>query len=454
MSPERPANPTILVVDDDPGQRQLLAGYLRQQGYTVLLAASGEEALTSLAAHTVGMMISDVRMPGMSGLQLLRRAREAHATLPILLVTGYADIRNAVEAMRDGALNYLEKPIDFDELQALVRETLGGTRPPPPALPLDRPLPDDVIAESPAMRDVLREAALVAPFDSRVLITGESGTGKDVLAKLIHAWSPRRGRPMLAVNCAALPELLLESELFGHEKGAFTGAVDGRHGRFEEAHGGTVFLDEIGEMSPALQSKLLRVTQDGTFQRLGSNREYTTDVRLIAATNRDLDAEVAAGRFREDLFYRLTVIELHLPPLRERTADILPLANFFAARHTQGRHRLSPAVATSLTLYGWPGNVRELQNAMERAVLMARGGVILPEHLPRRILEAVGTPAAAAPAEVGGGRLQNIEDLVIIQTLREHGYNRTETAKALGISRRALIYKLRRLEEAGHAIMK
>ena len=443
--------PKILVVDDDPGQRRLLTGYLEQQGYTVLAAATGADALGILDSHPVAMMISDVRMPGMSGLELLRRAREQHPALPVLLVTAFADIRNAVEAMRDGALNYLEKPIDLDELQALVHSTLGlADRATVAGLP-EVALPEDVIAVSPAMRDVLREAALVAPFDSRVLITGESGTGKEIVAKLIHAWSPRRARPMLHVNCAAIPELLLESELFGHEKGAFTGAVDTRIGRFEEAHGGTLFLDEIGEMPQALQVKLLRVTQDGTFQRLGSNHEYQSDIRLIAATNLDLEAEVAAGRFREDLFYRLTVIEIHLPPLRERTADIMPLANFFAARHTQGRHRLSPAVVTSLTLYPWPGNVRELQNAMERAMLMARGGVILPEHLPHRIIEAVGAPAPAMPDDVGS-RLQNMEDLVIVQTLREHQFNRTETARALGISRRALIYKLRRLEEAGHAI--
>jgi DNA-binding NtrC family response regulator len=452
MNAERAANSIVLVVDDDAGQRQLLAGYLARHGYTVETAASGQEALKSLAAHAVAMLISDVRMPGISGLELLHRAREKHPTLPVLLVTGFADVRHAVEAMRDGALNYLEKPIDLDELAALVRDVLGEANPPDPTSvepPLD--LPADIVAASPLTRDVLREAILVAPFDSRVLITGESGTGKEVVANLIHTRSPRHNRPMLHVNCAAIPELLLESELFGHEKGAFTGAVETRIGRFEEAHGGSIFLDEIGEMPQALQGKLLRVTQDGTFQRLGSNREHRTDVRLIAATNRDLEAEVAAGRFREDLFYRLTVIEIHVPPLRERSADILPLANLFAARHTQGKHRLSPAVATSLTLYPWPGNVRELQNAMERAVLMARGGVILPEHLPRRILEAVGSPVAAVAAEPSG-RLQDMEDMVIVQTLREHQFNRTETAKALGISRRALIYKLRRLEDAGHPI--
>jgi DNA-binding NtrC family response regulator len=418
----------------------------------VVSACSGAEALGILTTRRMGLMVSDVRMPGMSGLELMRRAREQFPALPVLMVTGFADIRDAVGAMRDGALNYLEKPVDLDELHAMVAEAVGtGEAGTPGGSPGGLRLPDGVVAESPGMLDALREAALVAPFDSRVLLTGESGTGKEVVANLIHAWSPRHGHPMVCVNCAAIPESLLESELFGHERGAFTGAVDARVGRFEDAAGGTVFLDEIAEMPPALQAKLLRVTQDGTFQRLGANRVLHTDVRLIAATNRDLEAEVVAGRFREDLFYRLNVIEIRLPPLRERNADILPLAHHFAARYGGGRPRLSPAVASRLALYGWPGNVRELQNAMERAALGARGGVILPEHLPRRILEATG-PLAPAASAGPSARLQDMEDMLILQALREHGFNRTETAQALGISRRALIYKLRRLEEAGHSI--
>ncbi|MBN2449078.1 MAG: sigma-54-dependent Fis family transcriptional regulator [Lentisphaeria bacterium] len=443
---------SILVVDDDPGQRRLLAGFLEQQGYTVHAAASGAEALAILEGTPVDLVVSDVRMPGMSGIEFLRRARTLRAVVPVIMVTAFAHIRDAVQAIRDGALNYLEKPIDLDELRDVVQGALGSRGASRPAAEPEPPLqlPEGLIAESPAMRDALREATLVAAFDSRVLLLGESGTGKEVVARLIHGLSPRSRGPMVCVNCAAIPEALLESELFGHERGAFTGAVDARKGRFEEADGGSMFLDEVSEMPPALQAKLLRVIQDGTFQRLGANRERHADVRLIAATNRDLEEEVVAGRFREDLFYRLNVIEIRLPPLRERPADILPLANLFAARYGGGRHRLSPAVAASLALHSWPGNVRELQNAMERAVLMARGGVILPEHLPRRIQDALG--AAAVPHELSSGRLQDLEDLVILQTLREHRFNRTETARALGISRRALIYKLRRLEEAGHSV--
>jgi DNA-binding NtrC family response regulator len=449
-------SPLVLVVDDDANQRRLLGRCLEQEGYRVLTATDGADALEELGREPVGLMVSDVRMPGLSGLELMHQARQDHPALPVLMVTGYADIRDAVGAMRDGALSYLEKPIDLDEFLDLVRSAVGpgaGKRTRAEQSPADLPIPESVVAESPAMRDALREARLIAPFDSRVLITGESGTGKEVVADLIHAWSPRAGKPIVRVNCAAIPEQLLESELFGHEKGAFTGASAPRAGRFEQANGGTLFLDEIGEMPPSIQAKLLRVTQDGTFQRLGADRETQTDVRIIAATNRDLEQDVAEGRFREDLFYRLNVIEIHLPPLRDRPADILPLAVLFAREFADEHYRISPAVAAAFAVYAWPGNVRELRNAIERAVLMGRGGVILPEHLPRRINEAVGEKPAPTrePGEAQGRRLQDIEDLVILQTLRQHGYNRTETARALGISRRALLYKLRRLEEEGHA---
>ena len=280
-----------------------------------------------------------------------------------------------------------------------------------------------------------------------MLITGESGVGKEVLAEVIHAWSGRVAGPLVKVNCAAIPETLLESELFGHEKGAFTGAVAQRIGRFESASGGTIFLDEISEMSPQLQAKLLRVTQDGRFQRVGSNAEIHTNARILAASNRNMDEEVKLGRFREDLFYRLNVVELNVPPLRERPEDIPRLANHFVTELTQGRARLSASVVESLERYAWPGNVRELRNAMERAALLSRGELILPEHLPARVRGA----AQAAPAVelADAERLEEMERQAIVQALRKHNFNRTETAKALGISRRALIYKLQRLRELG-----
>ncbi|HUT24627.1 MAG TPA: sigma-54 dependent transcriptional regulator [Sumerlaeia bacterium] len=444
--------PPILVVDDDAGQRSLFESFLSGQGFHVVAAASGEEALALLDSQEFRIMISDVRMPGISGLEALRRARQKHPNLSVLLVTAYADVKDAVGAMRDGAVNYLEKPIDLDELLASVRHAAGLDADVSARVIEDLRLPEGVIAESAATRAFLREAALAAPSQARILICGESGVGKEVVADLIHAWSPRASGPLVKVNCAALPETLLESELFGHEKGAFTGADARRVGRFEEANGGTILLDEIAEMSPALQAKLLRVTQNGTFQRVGSNEERRTDARILASTNRDLEAEVKAGRFREDLFFRLNVMEIFVPPLRERRADVLPLARFFASKFSGGNPRFSTSVVASLELYDWPGNVRELANAMERAALMARGEVILPEHLPKRVQAAGAQTAEGETSPSSGKRMEEVERAVILQTLRENNYNRTETARVLGISRRALIYKLRRFAEEGHAV--
>ncbi len=311
-------SPRILIVDDDPGQRSLLDSFLRSQGFDTVPVASGERALELLRSEDINMMISDVRMPGITGLETLRRARQQHSVLPVLLVTAYADIREAVGAMRDGALNYLAKPIDLDELLATVRKATGIAKTEPLEFSAEKKLPASVIADSPLMQAVFHDASLIAPSETRVLITGESGVGKEVLADVIHAWSSRSDGPLVKVNCAAIPETLLESELFGHEKGSFTGAVAQRIGRFEEADGGTIFLDEIADMSPPLQAKLLRVTQEGRFNRVGSNKELQTNARILAATNRHLEEEVKNGRFREDLFYRLNVVELNIAPLRER----------------------------------------------------------------------------------------------------------------------------------------
>src|SRR5512142_1544480 len=341
--------PRILIVDDDPGQRSLLDSFLRSQGFETVTASSGEKALETLRAGGFGMMISDVRMPGLSGLETMRLARQEHAVLPILLVTAYADIREAVGAMRDGALNYLAKPIDLDELLTTVQQATGITKPAPMKFSADRQLPAQVIARSPLMQAVFHDASLIAASDSRILITGESGVGKEVLADVIHGWSPRVAGPLVKVNCAAIPETLLESELFGHEKGAFTGAALKRIGRFEVANDGTIFLDEVADMSPPLQAKLLRVTQEGRFHRVGSNVELRTNARILAATNKNLDEEVKEGRFREDLFYRLNVVELNIPSLRERPEDILPLASAFIAEFTHGKARFSSAVADYLT---------------------------------------------------------------------------------------------------------
>ena len=445
-----PKGPRILIVDDDPGQRSLLDSFLRSQGFETIPVASGEQALEVLRAGEISMMISDVRMPGLSGLETMRRARKEHAVLPILLVTAYADIREAVGAMRDGALNYLAKPIDLDELLATVQQATGIAKPAPLKFSADKQLPAHVVAKSPLMQAVFHDASLIAASESRILITGESGVGKEVLADVIHAWSARAAGPLVKVNCAAIPETLLESELFGHEKGAFTGAVAQRIGRFETANNGTIFLDEVADMSPPLQAKLLRVTQEGRFHRVGSNIELRTNARILAATNRNLEEEVKAGRFREDLFYRLNVVELNIPSLRERPEDILPLASAFIAEFTRGKARFSSSVADCLTRYAWPGNVRELRNAMERAALLSLGELILPEHLPAKVRAAAESAPAAEPQDAQ--RLGEIERQAIVQALRKHDFNRTETAKALGISRRALIYKLQRFRAEGYTV--
>ncbi|MDB6057962.1 MAG: Transcriptional regulatory protein ZraR, partial [Verrucomicrobiales bacterium] len=444
-----PAKPRVLIVDDDASQRSLLDSFLGGQGFDTVAVESGERALDVLRKGGVDMMVSDVRMPGLSGIETLRLARQEHARLPVLLVTAFADIRQAVDAMRDGAVNYLPKPIDLDELLASVRHATGLAENAPRAFSGSRELPAHVIAESPLMQSVFRDIALIAPSESRVLITGESGVGKEVVADVIHLWSKRADGPLVKVNCAALPETLLESELFGHEKGSFTGASAQRIGRFEQANGGTIMLDEIAEMSPGLQAKLLRVTQNGSFQRIGSNTEIRSNARILAASNRNLEEEVKKSRFREDLFYRLNVVEMNIPPLRERPEDVLALAQKFIEELTQGRSRLSSAVGELLKNYSWPGNVRELHNAMERAALLSRGEMILPDHLPMRVR----TSAEPAPTPViDEQKLDDIERAALLLTLKKHDYNRTETAKALGISRRALIYKLQRLRELGYQI--
>jgi DNA-binding NtrC family response regulator len=438
--------PRLLIVDDDPGQRSLLDSFLRGQGFDTVTADSGERALELLPTKKFSLMISDVRMPGLSGLETLQRARKNFPSLPVLLVTAYTDIREAVAAMRDGAVNYLAKPIDLDELLANVRNATGIASA-EIKLGAEKSLPPHAVAKSPLTVELFQQVALIAPSDTRVLITGESGTGKEVVADVIHAWSPRGDKKIIKVNCAAIPETLLESELFGHEKGAFTGASALRIGRFEEANGGTIFLDEIAEMSPPLQAKILRVTQNGIFQRVGSNRELKTDARILAASNKDLEAEVKAGKFREDLFYRLNVVELNLPPLRERREDILPLADLFISQLARSRARLAEATADCLKNYPWPGNVRELRNVIERAVLLSQSELILPEHLPAKLREAA--KQTAPTLTLDSQTMDEIERTAILAALKQHKSNRTETAKALGISRRALLYKLQRLRQQG-----
>ncbi|NQT36587.1 MAG: sigma-54-dependent Fis family transcriptional regulator [Planctomycetes bacterium] len=442
---------TILIVDDEASQRALLGGFVESLGFRAVQAASAEEALEIVARDPPQMILLDVRLPGMSGIDALGEIHRTAGDLRVLLITAHADLRQAVAAMKKGADDYLSKPIDLDELAVVITDTIGtatGRRPPELGTGQRKvpELPDGLICESRAMRRLVETVAIVAEADAPVLITGESGVGKEVVAHLVHGWSPRNAGPLVAANCAGLPESLIESELFGHTKGAFTGAEESRRGLFRAAHGGTLFLDEIGELPLHLQPKLLRALESKQITPVGGDQPLEVDVRLVAATNRDLGAAVTEGQFRDDLYYRIDVVELDVPPLRRRRDDILPMARLFAGEFAGRRVRLSPQTVQCLLSHSWPGNVRQLRNAVQRACLLCRGDVILPEHLPPKIAGPA-TPGTQEPDD--GGRLSQVERATILATLAECHDNRTQTAKKLGISRRALIYKLRAIESEG-----
>ena len=431
----------ILVVDDEESQRRLLGGFLESLGIDVDEAGSAEDALQSIRGSVPDMVLLDVRLPGISGIDALPEIRKIACDLPVLLITAHADLRQAVAAVKVGAEDYLAKPLDLDELKAVIFDTIGsaGEEPRTGAKSV-KELPPDFVCASPAMRHVVQTVAVIAPSDVPVLVMGESGAGKEVVAQLIHQWSLRSEGPLVAANCAGLPESLIESELFGHTKGAFTGAGEARKGFFRAAHGGTFFLDEIGELPLHLQPKLLRALESGQVTPVGSDVPIDVDSRLVAATNQDLGEAVAGGRFRDDLYYRINVVEVIVPPLGERREDILPLARHFAVGFAGAPVRFSPQTAQCLLAYGWPGNVRELRNAIQRACLICRGDVILPEHLPPKIA-AVASEGDEPRAP--SGRLSQVERATIVATLAECDGNRTQAAKKLGISRRALIYKIR-----------
>jgi DNA-binding NtrC family response regulator len=436
--------PAILVVDDEAAQRRLLGGFIESLGLRVRESASAEDALDIIRRNPPDMVLLDVRLPGISGIDALGEIRKLSGKLPVLLITAYADLRQAVAAMKGGADDYLPKPIDLDELEAAIGDALGRARGQPQGgqRPLPQ-LPPAFVGASPAIRRLLETAAVVAPSNAPVLITGESGSGKEVVARLIHQWSPRAQGPLVAANCAGLPESLIESELFGHTKGAFTGAQGDRQGFFRAASRGTLFLDEIAELPLHLQPKLLRALESAEITPVGSDSPVPIDTRLVAATNRDLGEAVAEGRFREDLYYRINVIELVVPPLRQRHDDVMPLARQFAAEFAGSPVRLSPQAIQCLLSHTWPGNVRELRNAIQRACLLCRGDVILPEHLPPKIAGLVSEADSPDPT---AGRLSQVERATILATLEECDGNRTHAAKKLGISRRALIYKIRAIE--------
>jgi two-component system response regulator FlrC len=437
---------SILVVDDEPAMRLLLSSVLVEEGHDVTSAASGEEALQLIAKRHFHLVLTDLKMPGISGLELLEQVKRDDPGTAVIILTAFGTVEGAVEAMRMGAVHYLLKPLSNpEELRLSVRRVLEERRVTDETTNLRQATEavfpfGEIVAGDGKMQAALELGRSVAPTDATVLITGETGTGKELMARAIHHWSPRAGQSFVAVNCAALAESLLESELFGHEKGSFTGAVGQRRGRFELAHGGTLFLDEIGEMTHALQSKLLRVLQEGTFERVGGTKTVTVDVRVIAATNRDLQRLVAERIFREDLYYRLSVFPILLPSLRERPADILPLA----ARILQQANRrfgkrivgFAGDVPALLQEYAWPGNIRELQNVVERAVILCRDERIPSAHLHLSVSPPV--PSADAPKT-----LMDLEREAILSALAAHKGNRRKAADQLGIGLRTLYTRLR-----------
>ena len=442
--------PRILVVDDEPRMAEVIATALGRAGYDCITCNSAADALAALESRDADVVVTDWKMPDMDGMELLRRLRSQRPELPVILLTAYGSVPAAVEAMRAGAFDYITKPFDNDELRTLVgralrlnqlsrenrylRQEVAG-----------RYAPDTIVAESPKSRELLSLVRRVAPSRSTVLIQGESGTGKELVARLLHFWSDRVGNPFVPVNCKAFAEGILESELFGHEKGSFTGAVSARTGCFERAGGGTLFLDEIGEISPEFQAKLLRVLQDGEILRVGGSQPRRVDVRIVAATNRNLREEVSAGRFREDLFFRLNVIPIQLAPLRERREDILPLARHFLERHSREAHRvltLGAEATKALQGHPWPGNVRELENAIERAVVLARSDEVTLEDL---LLEQ--TPLSA-PVSSDGTLQETLDQAAssrIAAALRAANNQRAEAARILGIDRTTLYRMMKRL---------
>ena len=458
----------VLLVEDDRALRDALGDTLELGGYAFRAVENAEEALLALEQDSYSLVVSDVNMPGMNGHQLLVAIRQRQPQLPVLLMTAFGAVERAVDAMRQGAADYLLKPFEPKALLDLVARHANGV--------LTLSENDGPVAEEPASRQLLELAARVARSDSTVLISGESGTGKEVLARYIHQSSPRAGKAFVAINCAAIPDNMLEATLFGHEKGAFTGAIAAQPGKFELADGGTILLDEISEMPLGLQAKLLRVLQEREVERVGARKPLPLDIRVLATTNRDLQGEVAAGRFREDLYYRLSVFPLAWRPLRERPADILPLAERLLVKHASKMRlppvKLSPESADCLRRHPWPGNVRELDNAIQRALILQQNNLIQPHDLcldmpiglaPMPAMAPAPVPAAAPVAtslpplaEEGGDAAGALgEDLrrrefeLILDTLRSERGRRKETAERLGISPRTLRYKLAQMRDAG-----
>jgi DNA-binding NtrC family response regulator len=448
---------TVLIADDETNLRKVLAALLRREGFSVLTASDGEEALALMERARVDLLITDLRMPKLDGMGLLRRLQDEHKNIPTVVLTAHGTVDLAVEAMKLGAFDFMTKPFDKDELRMVINKaaaTAELSHREPHHAPGGR---YGLIGESTSLQDVFRTIEKVASTPSTVLITGESGTGKELVAAALHHHSPRKGRPFIRINCAAIPKDLIESELFGYEKGAFTGAVSAKPGRFELADQGTLFLDEIGEVPLEMQVKLLRALQESEFERVGGVSTTKVDVRLVAATNRDLKEEIAAGRFREDLFYRLNVVPIVLPPLRDRIEDIPLLVEHFRAKYNERLQKrvegASSEAIERLQNYTWPGNIRELENVMERAILFAEGGTIQAEELPEQILKAKKAapelPVKNQPTPIGPLKeivrqhTESVEKELIQRALEETGGNVTKAARRLSISRKSLQNKMK-----------
>ena len=438
----------ILIVDDESNARSALSEILREEGYATETAADGFKALGKLDEFGPDVILTDLKMPGLDGIAFMEKARTAAPSAVFVVMTAFGTVTSAVEAMKKGADNYLLKPLDPNALGAVVERAMEKARLRQETRRLrdrlhERNAFSHIISGDPKMAAVLELVAQVGPSKASVLVTGESGTGKELIAEAIHLASPRAKAPFVRLHCAALTESLLESELFGHERGAFTGAVSRREGRFKQADGGTLLLDEIGEISPGLQVKLLRFLQERTFERVGGNETLRVDVRIIAATNRDLGVEIRRGSFREDLFYRLNVVTVPMPPLRERRGDIAPLASFFLSRYAVENGRdvetFADDALEALLAYGWPGNVRELENVVERAVVLCDGPRIERKHLPASLVPA---EERGGPPPIPGSTIAELEKYAILRTLEACGGSTSKAATVLGVSPRKIQYKL------------
>jgi len=441
----------ILVVDDEASHRTMLKAVLGSEGYQIFEADDGKTAIEAVEREFYDLILMDVRMTELDGIEAMQEIKKISPAIPIVIMTAYASVKTAVDALKSGAYDYLTKPLDIEELKILIHKALDHYRLREENIVLKERLADRfdfsrIIGKSKPMKDLFEALAMIAPSDATVLLYGESGTGKEIVANALHENSPRARKPFIKVSCAALPETLLESELFGHERGAFTGAIGRKAGRFQLANGGTIFLDEVSEMSPTTQVKLLRVLQEREFEPLGSTKTIRVDIRIIAATNKNLEEEVKKGNFREDLFYRLNVVPIELPPLRRRKEDIPLLAKHFLNIYCEKTETpIKGFLLKTMDLmirYDWPGNIRELENAIERAVLFCQGEYISPQDLPHAVhgAEDEDLPRVAVPS---GMTLKEVEREVILQALEEAEGNRTQTARILGISRKTLQNKLK-----------